>query len=57
MDLDERLEFENDMNKSLGPVKHEITLPALLLIIGQYETTGDTGQLVEDMDTLGIRVI
>lgn len=57
MELDERLEYENDMNHSLGPVKHQIRLSALLLVIGQFEQTGDKGQLVEDMDTLGVEVI
>ena len=57
MDMDERLEFENDMTRSLGPVKHQIRLTALLLVIGQFEQTGDTGQLIEDMATLGIQVV
>ena len=55
--MDERLEFENDMTRSLGPVKHQIRLTALLLVIGQFEQTGDTGQLIEDMATLGIQVV
>ncbi len=57
MDLDERLEMEQDMNLTLGPAKHQVRLTALLLIIGQYEQTTDTNQLIEDMATLGIQVI
>lgn len=57
MDLDERMEIEQSNDLMAGPAKHQVRLSALLLIIGQYEQTGDTGQLIEDMNTLGIRVI
>lgn len=57
MELDERLEMENDTDLMVGPVKKTIRLTTLLLIIGQYEQTGDTGQLIEDLDTIGIQVI
>ena len=57
MELDERIENENDLNLMVGPAKHQIQLSALLLVIGQFEQSGDTGQLVEDMDTLGVEVI
>ena len=57
MDLDERLEMENDTNRQVSPVKKTIRLSTLLLVIGQYEQTGDTGQLIEDMATLGVQVV
>ncbi len=57
MELDERIEMEQDLNLTLGPAKHQVRLTALLLIIGQYEQTTDTNQLIEDMATLGIQVI
>jgi len=57
MDLDERIGMEQDHNLMTGPVKKTIRLTTLLLIIGQYEQTGDTRQLVEDMNTLGVQVV
>ena len=51
------IEVEEDMNLTLGPQFHEVKKHALFLILNQWKQTGDTGQLIEDLDTIGIQVI
>lgn len=56
MDMDERLENEQDMNLTLGPQFHEVKKHALFLILNQWKQTGDDNQLIEDLKSLRIKV-
>lgn len=57
MNTDERLEYEQDINLTVGHPKKEVTRTALQLILQQWKQNDDWNQLIEDLDTLGIRVV
>ncbi|MDP3012814.1 MAG: hypothetical protein Q8M92_01140 [Candidatus Subteraquimicrobiales bacterium] len=54
--MDERMEVEESLGLALGQPKIQISLSGLLLIILQFNATGDEGQLIEDFEYLGVRV-
>lgn len=57
MDLDERLEMENDINRQAGPaLRTPVTRIALFKILKQWKQTGDDNQLIEDLQSVGIAV-
>ena len=57
MDLDERLEMENDTNRQVGPaLRTPVTRIALFKILKQWKQTGDDNQLIEDLISLRIKV-
>lgn len=57
MELDERLEIENDLNLTCGPVYHQVRKAGLFLILRQWKQTGDDQQLIEDLRSLKIKVV